>query len=111
MKPNSFRLTEVDLINVKNVERGHLNFLSPRGLQKASLLGLYGQNGSGKTALINSLGLLKKLLSGESLPQENSQLIELGKKYASLTSNLIYQQVNTVIEFSIHSKYGFINNR
>lgn len=82
MKPNSFRLTEVDLINVKNVERGHLNFLSPRGLQKASLLGLYGQNGSGKTALINSLGLLKKLLSGESLPQENFQLIELGKKYA-----------------------------
>ena len=82
MKPNLLRLTEVDLINVKNVERGHLNFLSPRGLQKASLLGLYGQNGSGKTALINSLGLLKKLLSGESLPQEYSKLIGLGKKYA-----------------------------
>ena len=82
MKPSLLRLTEADLINVKNIGKGHLDFHSPRGLQKASLLGLYGQNGSGKTALISSLGLLKRVLSGGSVPEEFSKLIELGKEYA-----------------------------
>lgn len=103
MKPSLLRLTEVDLINVKNIEKGHLDFLSPRGLQKASLLGLYGQNGSGKTALISSLGLLKRVLSGESVPEEFSKLIELGKEYAQFD----FKFDLLTVEFSYKIFYSF----
>lgn len=78
----SIRLTKARLINVKNVEDGILSFKSPRGFNRSSLLGLYGQNGSGKTALIEALGLLKCVLSGDQVPNAYADLISSGKEYS-----------------------------
>ena len=79
------RLTQIDLEHVKNVEKGHLDFHSPQGLGSASLLGLYGQNGSGKTALIEAIGLLKDVMSGASVSRSNKDFISQGKEYAQLS--------------------------
>lgn len=83
----SVRLTKARLINVKNVEDGTLSFKSPRGFNKASLLGLYGQNGSGKTALIEALGLLKYVMSGTQVPSGFADLISSGKNYSQFEYN------------------------
>lgn len=76
------RLTQVHLINVKNVQEGQLTFNSPRGLEKSSLLGLYGQNGSGKTALIEAIGLLKYAMSAARIPIAFADLISKGKDFS-----------------------------
>lgn len=78
----TIRLTKARLINVKNVEDGTLTFKSPRGFNRSSLLGLYGQNGSGKTALIEALGLLKYAMSGDQVSNAYADLISSGKGYS-----------------------------
>lgn len=45
-----------------------LNFENNRKSYNSSILGLYGQNGSGKTALIDALSLLKLALCGQPIP-------------------------------------------
>ena len=52
------RLSRIEIYNFKNIKRAKLDF-------KNSMLGLYGQNGSGKTALIDVLDLVKTILCGQ----------------------------------------------
>src|SRR3712207_9017660 len=35
--------------------------------KKAEILGIYGQNGSGKTSVIDAIGIIQKIMDGESL--------------------------------------------
>ena len=70
MKDYYLRLTDLEINGLKNVKDGKLNFVNKRKAFKASVLGLYGQNGTGKTALIDALHILKLLLSGKSIPDE-----------------------------------------
>jgi len=60
----------VEIHNLKNVKYGVIDFTNKRKDYKASVLGLYGQNGSGKTALIDAVQLLKYLLCGQKIPDE-----------------------------------------
>lgn len=48
------RLTSVSLTNFKNVSHGEVQLRHVEG-HPADILALYGQNGSGKTSLINAL--------------------------------------------------------
>lgn len=58
------RLIGIDLGHFKNVRHGVIDLSKGRGADSAcSVLGIYGQNGSGKTALIDSIQILKHLLS------------------------------------------------
>ena len=46
---NTFvRLNGLTIENFKNVKNGQLSFANPRKAYRTSVLGLYGQNGSGK---------------------------------------------------------------
>lgn len=94
------RLTQIDLEHVKNVEKGYLDFRSPQGLGNASLLGLYGQNGSGKTALIEAIGLLKDVMSGASLSRSYKDLISKGKEFAQLGFGFEIQNERSKLDVS-----------
>ena len=67
------RIQEIEINNFKNIEKGVVSFQSYRCLNKdekykyADILGLYGQNGSGKTSLIEAIDILKTMLSGREL--------------------------------------------
>lgn len=67
-KNSIVRLQKISLHNIKNVVSGMVCFPSlekPQSLEEAAdVVGLYGQNGSGKTALVDSLRILKAMLSG-----------------------------------------------
>lgn len=60
------RVTEVQINNLKNVKKGQFytnsNF---NHLSKADVVGFYGQNGSGKTAVVEAFKLLEILLSAD----------------------------------------------
>ncbi|CZR99764.1 DNA replication and repair protein RecF [Clostridioides difficile] len=68
MKNSIVRLSEISIRNFKNVKQGQLYFGNHRKKYRSSILGLYGQNGSGKTALIDALQLLKYTLCGKAVP-------------------------------------------
>ena len=58
------RLIGINLRHFKNVRNGTIDLSRGQNADSASnVLGVYGQNGSGKTALIDSLQILKHLLS------------------------------------------------
>lgn len=78
------RLTEISIENFKNVKMGQLNLGNRRKDYRASILGLYGQNGSGKTALIDALQVLKYALCGKAVPAEIADCINVDAEYAAL---------------------------
>lgn len=77
MKNAFVRLRSIEIYDFKNVKYGYLNFENKRKDLSASVLGLYGQNGSGKTALIDVIFLLKYILTGVSVPLKYGDCINL----------------------------------
>ena len=72
MHENNARLVRIELCNYKNVTRGILEMPCAVNrdfsCDRAEILGIYGQNGSGKTAVIEALSLAKDLMSADPLP-------------------------------------------
>lgn len=81
---NIVRLKEITIQNFKNVNMGQINFINKRKDYRASILGLYGQNGSGKTALIDAIQLLKYALCGNQIPSYMADYINVDEEYAKL---------------------------
>ena len=69
MKNTTVILKRILLENFKNVKRGEI-FLVRKDENGACIAGIYGQNGSGKTAIIEALGLLRHCLMGYPMPQD-----------------------------------------
>lgn len=72
------QIQSITLNNFKNVVQGSIEF-------KNHVLGVYGQNGSGKTAIINALELLQILARGESLHPTLAHYILQGKNSSECT--------------------------
>lgn len=82
MKEMTVRLTQISIENFKNVSCGKLDLANNRKNYRASILGLYGQNGSGKTALIDAIQLLKFALMGRSIPAVYAEYISIDAQFA-----------------------------
>ena len=79
------RLLEINIQNIKNVKNGKVELLNNNikkslKLEAGDVLGIYGQNGSGKTAVVDTLGILKTILSGDSLEKSLKELITVEEK-------------------------------
>ncbi|MCX6054202.1 MAG: AAA family ATPase [Chloroflexi bacterium] len=72
MQSEITRITSIELRDFKNVGYGKITLPSAVGKDFSELssdvLGIYGQNGSGKTAVVEALFFVKLLLSGQPLP-------------------------------------------
>lgn len=84
MDSSVVRLDGIKINNFKNVCDGELNFTNSRKNYRASIVGLYGQNGSGKTALIDALSMLKFILRGASVPLKYADYINVDSEYARI---------------------------
>ena len=64
------RIVQIELRDFKNIQYGKIDFAKSKpGLDNVSgadIVGIYGQNGSGKTSVIEALSLLKSLFIGAS---------------------------------------------
>ena len=107
MENRIVRIKSITIENFKNVTRGTLDFENKRKQYKASVLGLYGQNGSGKTALIDALQLLKFALCGKPIPQKYADYINVDADCATLKYEFVvrYAEVvyNAWYQFSIRN--------
>lgn len=88
MQKSYVRLLGVEIKNLKNVQYGAISFFNSHRNFKASILGLYGQNGSGKTVLIDAIHLLKFALSGQPIPPNFADFISVGTEMATIQYNL-----------------------
>ena len=96
MANRTVRIVGITIENFKNVTKGSLSFENKRKEYKASILGLYGQNGSGKTALIDAIQLLKFALCGQNIPQKYADYINVDSDYATLKYELIIRYTEEV---------------
>ena len=94
------RLSRIEIYNFKNIKRAELDF-------KNSMLGLYGQNGSGKTALIDVLDLVKMIICGQSVSSDYLNMIHVDAEYSRIVVQF------TMDEKERHSEieYSFKLNR
>lgn len=84
MSKKTVRIENISIENFKNVKYGSLNLENRRKDYKSSILGLYGQNGSGKTALIDALQLLKYALIGKVIPQKYADYVNVDSEKSTL---------------------------
>lgn len=102
MEDSIVRIENIAIHNFKNVINGEISLINNRKDYDANIVGLYGQNGSGKTALIDAIELLKFALSGQPIPTKYVDYINIDAKYSELKYVL---KVKNQKENSIYTVY------
>lgn len=89
------RIQKIVLDNFKSVKHGEIETACGRKFvpmnTQSDILGVYGQNGSGKTSLIEALSIFKFLLMGEQIPDDYVDCIMCGEESASIELTLDFQ--------------------
>ncbi len=75
------RILEISLKDHNNVCNGRIKTADISNVENniLDIRGIYGQNGSGKTSIIDAIGLIKMVLMGKSLPEDVHECITYGK--------------------------------
>lgn len=85
MNNSVVRITGIKVNNLKDVICGDLFLTNPRKNYKSSILGLYGQNGFGKTALIDAVDILQFALGDFSVPNYYAEYINVISEFAKFS--------------------------
>lgn len=101
------RIQKVVLKDFKSVKHGEIVFdcgkhFVPQGTQ-ADILGVYGQNGSGKTSLIEAISILKQLMIGYGVSDSYLGCIASKAPYAQLEFTFDLQYENERMRKMIYS--------
>lgn len=103
------RIHSVLLENFKSVEYGKIDTSCSKKFvpqnTRSDILGIYGQNGSGKTSLIEALSIFKYLAMGESIPDQYADCIKKGAEDSHLEFTLDYQYPSGKIHKIIYGVY------
>ena len=114
------RIQEIQIRDFKNVENGIIKFPNKKAngdfLNTAEVIGIYGQNGSGKTAVVEAFTILKEILSGESITGKMPDYIMSGKKscefkltlYVELNEKKYFFRYTCIIGENREKKYNTI---
>lgn len=88
MKRPIVRLSSLQLTNIKNVKKGTIYMPNTvnkiLSADKAEILGIYGQNGSGKTAIVDALYFLQKVMIGDDLDQSLEDYMNMDSDTAEI---------------------------
>ena len=108
MKDRVVRLASVSLTNFKNVLNGSVSFSSysegKNTYAGSDIIGVYGQNGSGKTALIDALHFLQLIMQGSSLQDTRiNDYINLKNNEANIKAvfNIFYNDIRFEITYVV----------
>ena len=88
MQPTMY-ISSITIQNIKNVTYGHVDLLRNKHVTGANIMGIYGQNGSGKTVFIEAIHILKCLLLGQKLPEEYNNWISVDKEKGVLSFEIV----------------------
>lgn len=100
------RLVSLKLVNIKNVACGTI--VMPGETEKdltvggAKILGIYGQNGSGKTAIIDALYYLQRIMIGQELDPAFADYIDIDSNNAEIVTEYKIFDNDIVYEVGYH---------
>ena len=86
---SSMYISSITIHNIKNVTYGHIDLSRNKHVTGANLMGIYGQNGSGKTVFIEAIHVLKCLLLGQKLPEEYNSWISVDSEQGMLSFEIV----------------------
>ena len=94
------RISSIELKNFKNVELGQVDFPEE---SRPQIVGLYGQNGSGKSAVIDALDYLHRFLSGEPFDRklQNYLMVGTNRTALSLDFDMFLPEGEFVVKYSV----------
>ncbi len=94
------RVKRIEFKDFRNIELGNIDFPNAEAQTfyagEPSVLGLYGQNGSGKSSVIMALGILKEILSGRSIGDNYLSCVRMGKDKCTLS--FVFSMFNRVFD-------------
>ncbi|MGX8850715.1 hypothetical protein [Amedibacillus sp. YH-ame10] len=94
------RIEQIEIKGIKNVRSGTVNFNEYGNILKGkfddlkSVLGIYGQNGSGKTTILEVSKLLKNILIGGKLPEYFDKFINNECEETEISYHFFIQSKN-----------------
>ena len=96
------RLERLRFQNIKNVKNGEIFFPEQKKLDRGefdvdefgSVLGIYGQNGSGKTTTVDALRILQHILGGTPLFSFNPSFITSGETSCVIETDFLIETKN-----------------
>lgn len=102
------RLENINIKNFKNVIDGNIkvNTNNPQAEYGADVIGIYGQNGSGKTSLIDSLEVLKLALCGKQIPKKYSDYINIESDNTMLSYTFTAKDKSTSDLYTIYYSFN-----
>lgn len=78
MNNQSVKIERINLENIKNVCNGTIDLTAKN--ESLNVMGVYGQNGSGKTALVDALTMVRELILGGKLNSGEVDLLNEDKE-------------------------------
>ncbi|MCQ2742441.1 MAG: AAA family ATPase [Bacilli bacterium] len=96
------RIESLRLKNFKNIDVCEICFSEAKKMERgilseddfSNVLGLYGQNGSGKTSCVEGLRILQSLLSGLSVPLAMADLMKIDSNESSIGADFFVKNSN-----------------
>lgn len=107
MAGHTVRLRSLELRNIKNVTHGIIRmpvaYRKQYDYSKSEILGLYGQNGSGKTAAVDAMYFVWKLLKGDSIINDLFDYIDTDSNTAEITAEfaIYYGEVIYDVDYQV----------
>lgn len=112
MNTQCIRFQELELKDFKNTENGVISMPSTISKDsfnyKSDILGIYGQNGTGKSSIIEAMNLIMHLFSQNNVQKDYSRYIAKGKQTCQLRADFLLQKndFKAYIEYSVHLKHA-----
>ena len=99
------RLASLTLGNIKNVKIGTFYLPASSNVPNsfsAGILGIYGQNGSGKTAVVDTLYFLQQIMIESELDPKLADYIDSETTHAEIAAEFIISDVDIFYEVGYH---------